>query len=1343
MNAKAPRDLQPTQPAERRRQPKARRRPSEARQAAAASETDALPLVHELQVPQVELELQKRADELAVANQALNAEVAAREQAEQAFRRSEERYRTLFETLIEGFCVIEILFDADGRPADYRFLETNPAFEAQSGLSNAQGKRILELVPEIETHWFKMLGRVALTGEPARFVSEAKALHRWYEVNACRLGEQDSRKVAIVFNDVTARKHDEEEREIAAEFLRLVNESRGKEDLVRAAVGFLHQKSGCEAVGIRLKADDDYRYCYTEGFPPEFVRLENQLCARDAAGRPIRDSDGNPVLDCMCGNVIDGRFDPSKAFFTSRGSFWTNSTTELLASATQSDRQARNRCNSAGYESLALIALGPRENRLGLLQLNDRRPGRFTAEKIGLWERLAGYLAVALAKTLAEESLRHSEERRKVAEAVHVERQRLNAVLEMLPAYVVLLTPDYHVAFANRFFEQRFGKSHGRRCFEYLFHLTEPCENCETFKVLKTGAPHHWEWTGPDGRHYDIHDFPFTDPDGSPMIMEMGIDVTARKQAEAALQEANEKLEQRVAERTAALRESEGRLRRAQEIAHLGSWELDVLNDRLTWSDEVYRIFGLQPQQFPATYEAFLEAVHPHDRAAVDAAYSSSLREGRDSYEIEHRVVGKADGEIRIVHEKCEHFRDDAGRIVRSIGMVHDITERKLAEERLYESELQFRTLADSIPNLAWWANGDGYITWYNRRWYEYTGSTPEQMEGWGWQSVHDPNELPRVLERWKASIATGTPFNMEFPLRGRDGQFRWFLTRVLPLKDAAGRVVRWFGTNTDVTEVHQARQAAEAANEAKGQFLANISHELRTPMNAILGMIDVALPKAVDPIVRDCLQTARGSADLLLTLLNDLLDSAKIESGKLEMEAAPFSLRQMLSQITRVLAVRASEKGLCFSCRIPDETPDAVLGDRMRLQQVLLNLAGNAVKFTERGEVEIRLRRVESVESSVESAESRILPALDSRSSTLDSVFLEFAVRDTGIGISTSGLERLFQPFAQADASMTRRFGGTGLGLSICKSLVEKMDGRIWVESAVEKGSTFYFTVRLPMAKELPADFEDGGAVAMAPCGPLHILLAEDNPANQKLATYLLQDRGHTVEIAGDGQEALSLIELCRYDVVLMDVQMPGMNGLEAAAAIRKRETGGRRVPIIAMTAHAMRGDRERCMAAGMDGYLSKPINGPEMIDLVESLARGSRSEADDALASSGPATVSPQAAAVVFNPDEALAHCCDSGDMVREMIECFNTDAEDLFPRMRAALQQSDWVEVGRLAHRLKGTIVYLGAHAAMHAAIRVEQFEAGAGEPVAAEQAVNALEQECERLKAALKAYLLAVQ
>ena len=420
--------------------------------------------------------------------------------------------------------------------------------------------------------------------------------------------------------------------------------------------------------------------------------------------------------------------------------------------------------------------------------------------------------------------------------------------------------------------------------------------------------------------------------------------------------------------------------------------------------------------------------------------------------------------------------------------------------------------------------------------------------------------------------------------------------------------------------------RAAEAANAAKSQFLANMSHELRTPMNAILGMIDVALPKATDPIIQDCLQTVKGSADLLLTLLNDLLDSAKIDSGKLQLESAPFSLRRMLDQFTHVLAARANEKGLAFSCRVPEGTPDAVVGDRMRLQQILLNLAGNAIKFTEQGEVEVRVQAgIKGLESGSEDRGSEgsvgpnPVPSVPFPSSAPQSVIpapvpsalLTFSVRDTGIGIPPASLKSLFKPFAQADASMSRRFGGTGLGLSISKSLVEMMGGQIGVESEAGKGSTFHFSLRLPLAEHPPADVEAPLALPTRTCSPLHILLAEDNPANQKLAAYILQDRGHTVEIAGNGEEAVWLFEQNTYDVVLMDVQMPGMDGLEATAAIRKRENGGCRVPIIAMTAHAMKDDRDRCLAAGMDSYLSKPVKGRELLGLVESLAeKGTRTK-------------------------------------------------------------------------------------------------------------------------------------
>lgn len=521
--------------------------------------------------------------------------------------------------------------------------------------------------------------------------------------------------------------------------------------------------------------------------------------------------------------------------------------------------------------------------------------------------------------------------------------------------------------------------------------------------------------------------------------------------------------------------------------------------------------------------------------------------------------------------------------------------------------------------------------------------------------------------------------------------------------------------------ELKAARDAAEAANQAKSQFLANMSHELRTPMNAILGMLDVALPHAHEPFVRDCLQTARGSADLLLLLLNDLLDSAKIESGRLELEAAPFRPRQMLEQVTQVLAPRARQQDLKFSCQIATDLPDVVVGDRLRLEQVLFNLAGNAIKFTEQGEIVIQLH------SELQDGDAQ----------------LEFVVRDTGVGISPETQRELFQPFSQGDVSMSRRFGGTGLGLAISKSLIELMGGRIWVESVVERGSTFHFSVRLPVAPEMPAACSDPdptyshGPHLPAARGPLRILLVEDNLANQKLAAYILRDRGHDVETAGDGEQAVLLTQQTRYDVILMDVQMPRMNGLEATEAIRRGASGNRQTPIIAMTAYAMNGDRERCLAAGMDEYLSKPLNAPQMIALVERLAGGeSTSMADHAADHSVSASscIPPPTPELVFDPAEAWKQCFKNREIVHSMIQHFFEEMDSLFPQIHAAWRRGDLLEVSRLGHRLKGTIIHLGARPARLAAQYVEQLD-GSCSRADAEHAIHSFEHACEVLKAAL--------
>ncbi|NLX94553.1 MAG: response regulator [Rhodopirellula sp.] len=823
-----------------------------------------------------------------------------------------------------------------------------------------------------------------------------------------------------------------------------------------------------------------------------------------------------------------------------------------------------------------------------------------------------------------------------------------------------------------------------------------------------------------------------------------------------------------------SLRASHEDLDRAQAVAHYGSWRLNVQRNELLWSDEIWRIFAL-PKETPLSYQTFLDAVHPDDRNDVHEKWSAALHGA--PYDIEHRIV--VGDRIKWVREKAELEFDREGVLLGGFGTTQDITEKKRAEERT-------RILAEVTAQLLASDQPQRIVETLCRQVMDHLGChvfvnflVDEQEHGLRLNAYAGiSEEAARQIERLDYGTAV-------CGCVARDGR-RIVVEHIATTPDSRTDLVRSFGIQAyachpltiqgqtigtlsfgsrskptfdeeeldlmkavaDHVAIAMQRvrlvqwlqfhaRAAEAAYEAKSRFLANMSHELRTPMNAILGMIDVALPKASDAIVEDCLRTARESADLLLTLLNDLLDSAKIESGKLDLESTPFSLRQMLDQVTRVLAVRASEKGLSFCCRTQPDTPDAVVGDRMRLQQVLFNLAGNAIKFTDRGEVEIDLGT-----------------APDETAAT-GGATLEFAVRDSGIGISQAAQQSLFQPFTQADASMARRFGGTGLGLSISKSLVEMMGGRIWVESETGKGSTFYFTVRLPLAAEIPADDDTPVHVPAAASAPLHILLVEDNPANQKLAAYILQDRGHTVEIAADGREAVLSTDQNRYDVILMDVQMPGMDGLEATAAIRKRDGQSKRVPIIAMTAHAMKGDRDRCLAAGMDGYLSKPLNAREMIALVESLARGGDGRVSPVPTrrpqhnrhvprADGFAAAPLPSAVVVFDPDEAVRRCFNSQDMARKMIHHFFDEVNELFPQMRAALAKGDLLEIGRLGHRMKGTVVYLGAEPALQASQRVERFGSpGGGAPSEAEEAVTALEQECEVLRTSLAEHPLATE
>jgi len=824
-------------------------------------------------------------------------------------------------------------------------------------------------------------------------------------------------------------------------------------------------------------------------------------------------------------------------------------------------------------------------------------------------------------------------------------------------------------------------------------------------------------------------------------------------------------------------------------------------------------------------------------------------------------VVG---GEVAVVLEffSTEVMEPDERllQVMAQVGtQLGPVIQRRRAEESLRRSEEKYRSVVANIPDVTWTSDSTGRTVFISPNVEKLCGFTPDEIHADRdlWLGRVHPGDVETVREAYRGLFAGNRKFEVEYRLRRRDGEWIWLYDRTLGAYEKNG-VACADGIVSDITgrkqaelELQKAKEAAEQASRAKSEFLANMSHEIRTPMNGIIGMTELVLDTRLTPEQREYLDMVKSSADSLTTLINDILDFSKIEAGRLDLEPIDFGLRDCLDDTMRILAVRAHAKGLELACHILPEVPDALIGDPGRLRQVLINLVGNAVKFTDRGEVVVRV-------------EGDAAPP--------DVAQLKFGVSDTGIGIARDKHGAVFEAFTQADGSTTRKYGGTGLGLTISSQLVEMMGGRIWVESEVGRGSTFYFTARFRLqqgrasvAAPPPEELEgmrilvvddnatnrtileemfggwrmkptsvDGGEAALTalraaarrgspfrlvvldanmpgmdgftvaetiradasltgqdlilltsggqrgeaarcrqigiaayltkptrrselldvvmtvlhpPTGAgrrgrlitrhslreerrrLRVLLVEDNPVNRAVAARMLERRGQIVSIARNGREALDLIKARPFDVALMDLQMPEMDGLEATAAVRASEQGtGRRLPIVAMTAHAMKGDRERCLQAGMDAYVSKPIQAGDLFEAIDAATGAGSAGAAEPQGPPAPATGRGRG---VVDRAALLSRLEGDASLLSEIVDLFLETAPRLMRDLKQALASKDPGRLERAAHTLKGAVANFGARPAFEAAFKMEQH-GQRGDLAAARKAWVSVEKEMTRLK-----------
>jgi PAS domain S-box-containing protein len=654
----------------------------------------------------------------------------------------------------------------------------------------------------------------------------------------------------------------------------------------------------------------------------------------------------------------------------------------------------------------------------------------------------------------------------------------------------------------------------------------------------------------PDGSRiwFEPYPTPLFDESGNLVGgINMLVDITARKQAE---------------EATARLAE----IVKSSDDAII-SKDLDGIIR--SWNRGAQHLYGYSANEIvgkPVT------TLIPDDHLDDEPAILARLRRGEriDHYETVRR---RKDGSLVDISLTVSPVRDSTGRIIGAAKIARDITERKRTEEALRDSEERFRMLADNMAQLAWTCDKLGNVTWYNRRWLEYTGHSFEEMRDWGWTKCHHPDHVDRVVASVTHSRETGEIWEDTFPLRGKDGKYRWFLSRAIPIRDTKGNIIRWFGTNTDVTEQLAAEESLREADRRKNEFLAMLAHELRNPLAPIRNAVQILQLAGGDETIQSVSDTMERQVNQLVRMVDDLLDVNRISKGKIELRTSRVELAAVVHHAVEAVRPNCENRGHDLSITLPEQ-PVYLDADLARLAQVIANLLNNACKFTNNG--------------------GRISLTAEPQG---DQVVIR--VTDNGIGIAPDQLPRIFDMFTQVDTSLERSVSGLGIGLTLVKNLVEMHGGTVEARSnGLGQGSEF--VVRLPLGVAVPEASRpaptDGKPAAIV---SRRILVVDDNRDSAKTMAVLLKLSGHEAHTAFDGLEAVAAAEALRPHVILLDIGLPKLNGYETAITIRD-QPWGKDMLLIAVTGWGQDDDRQKAKDAGFDAHLVKPVDHAALTKLL-----------------------------------------------------------------------------------------------------------------------------------------------